>query len=117
MQEILTVGVSIHTFHPFLLCSPTPLFFNRHSFLGNMFIIQSSISTHQGDLLGGLFFLLIHFRTLCSLTSLFPSYLFPFVANDTHIIGPTSIVSQAFHHFSSQLNLVSLVIQPYKCVV
>jgi hypothetical protein len=94
-----------------------PLLFNHHSLLNNLFIIQSSSGTHQRDLLGGPLFILTHFRALCSLTSLFPSCLFPSITNDTHIIGPTSIVFQAFDHFSSQLDLVSLVVQPYKCVV
>jgi len=47
----------------------------------------------------------------------FPFCLFPFVINDTHIIGPTSIVYPVFHHFSSQSGLVGLVIQLCICVV
>jgi hypothetical protein len=78
-----------------------PFLFSHHFIIGNLFIIQSFIGTRQGDLMGGPLFVLIHFHALCSSTSLFPSCLFPSVANDTHIIGPTLIVSQVFHHFSS----------------
>jgi hypothetical protein len=62
--------------------------------------------------MGGLLFALAHFYTFFNLVAIFPSYLFPFVIDDTHIIGPTSIVSRAFHHFSSQLDLVTLQSNP-----
>jgi len=67
--------------------------------------------------LGGPFFSLAHFYTFHTLITLFPSCLFPFVTYDIHIIGPTLIVSQVFHHYFFELDLVSLAIQPYKCVV
>jgi hypothetical protein len=43
--------------------------------------------------MGGLLFALAHFYTFFNLVAIFPSYLFPFVIDDTHIIGSTSIVS------------------------
>ncbi len=43
-----------------------------------------------------------------SSTSLFLFCFFPFFANDTHIIGPVSVLSQVFHHFSSQIDCVLL---------
>jgi hypothetical protein len=43
--------------------------------------------------------ILTHFRVLRSITSHFPSCLFPSIANDTHIIGPPLIVSFAYEHF------------------
>jgi hypothetical protein len=64
-----------------------------------------------------LFFALIHFHAFRNLVTHFPSYLFPSIIDDTHIIGLVLVVSQAFHHFFSQLDLVGLMVQPYKCVV
>ncbi len=93
--------VSTHTF-----C----LFFYHHSPQGDLFIIQSSIGTCQGDPLGRPLFALVHFYTLCSFARLFSSCLFPSIANDTHIIQSISIVFQAFHHLFSQLNFVSLMV-------
>jgi len=57
-----------------------------------MYVIQFSIGTCQKDILGGSFFALTHFHTFRSPASLFPSYLFISIANDTHIIGLVSIV-------------------------
>jgi hypothetical protein len=70
---------------------------------------------HQGEPLGGALFALVHFRALCSTTSRFPSSLFPFNADDTHIIGPPSIVSLAYEHFQTELRMISLSIQLQKC--
>jgi hypothetical protein len=66
---------------------------------------------HQGDPLGRALFALIQFRTLCSTTSHFPFCLFPFNANDTHIIGPPSIVSSTYEHFKIELRMINLSIQ------
>jgi hypothetical protein len=46
------------------------------------------MGTRQGDLLGGALFTLTHFRALHSTTNHFPSYIFPSITNDIHIIGP-----------------------------
>jgi hypothetical protein len=75
-----------------------------------LFAIQSSIRTCQGDPLDGLLFALTHFHAFHNLVMHFPSYLFPSIIDDTHIIGLVLVVSWAFHHFSSQLDLVGLVI-------
>jgi hypothetical protein len=58
---------------------------------------------HQGDPWGGALFTLTHFEALCSITSCFPSCVFPSIVNNTHIIGPPSIVSSAYEHFQSKL--------------
>jgi hypothetical protein len=61
------------------------------------------------------FFAPAHFHTFHNLVGLFSSSLFPSIIDDTHIIGHVSIVSQVFHHYSSQLDLIGLAIQPHKC--
>jgi hypothetical protein len=73
------------------------------------------MGTHQNDPMGGALFTLTHFRALRS-TSHFPSYLFSSIANDTHIIGSPSIMSSTYEHFQIELHVISLFIQPYKCV-
>ncbi len=65
---------------------------------------------------GGALFLLAHFRTLCSTISHFPSCLFPSIADDIHMISPLSIVSCTYEHFQIEFHVMSLCIQPYKCV-
>jgi hypothetical protein len=51
------------------------------------------------DPLGGLLFTLVHFRTFHSLVGLLLYCLFPFVVDDTHIIGLVLIVFQVFSSF------------------
>jgi hypothetical protein len=62
-------------------------------------MIPFAMGTHQGDPLGGALFALTHFRALSSIVSCFPSYLFSSIVDDTHIIGPPSIVSFEYEHF------------------
>jgi hypothetical protein len=57
------------------------------------------MGTCQGDPLGRALFVLAHFRVLYSTTNHFPSCLFPSNANNTHIIGPSLIVSSGYEHF------------------
>jgi hypothetical protein len=66
----------------------SPLFHNHRNHEGNVTIIPSTMGTHQGDPLGGALFALTHFRALCSIVSHFLFYLFSFITNDKHIIGP-----------------------------
>jgi hypothetical protein len=73
------------------------------------------MGTHQGDSLGWALFVLAHFRALHSVFNHFPSYLFPSIADDTHIIGPFSIVSFAYEHFQTELHAIGLSNQPHKC--
>jgi hypothetical protein len=65
--------------------------------------------------LGGALFALIHFKTPHYIANRFPSYLFPFIVDDSHIIGP-SIVSFAYEHFQTKFHGISLSMQPIKCV-
>jgi hypothetical protein len=57
---------------------------------------------HQGDPLGWALFALTHFKALCSIVNHFPSCLFPFNVNDTHIIGPPQLYH--WHMNTSKLN-------------
>jgi hypothetical protein len=69
--------------------------------LGNLSIIQSSISTCHGDPLGGFLFTLVHFCVFHNSTDHIPSCLFPSIVNDTHIIKCALVVFKVFHHFTS----------------
>jgi hypothetical protein len=66
--------------------------------------------------LGGLLFTPTHFQAFCNLVGFSPSSLSPSIIDDTHIIGHVLVVSQIFHHFSSELNLIGLAVQLCKCV-
>jgi hypothetical protein len=48
---------------------------------------------------GGALSVLAHFKALCCIASHFPFCLFPFIIDDTHIIGPPLIVSSTYEHF------------------
>jgi hypothetical protein len=73
-------------------------------------VIPSTIETHQGDILIRVLFFLGHFRTLCSIVNRFPSYLFPSIEDDTHIVGLFPIVSFAYEHFQFELIKIGLSI-------
>jgi hypothetical protein len=68
------------------------------------------------DPLGGALFILAHFKALCFITSHFPSYLFPSITNDIHIICPPLIASFAYEHFETKFCAICLFIQLQKCV-
>jgi hypothetical protein len=44
---------------------------------------------------------LVHFHVLCGFLNIFPSYLFPSLVNDTHILGLAHVITLAFDHFVS----------------
>jgi hypothetical protein len=52
---------------------------------------------------GGALFVLAHFRALRSITSHFPSCLFPSIIDDAHIIGLPLVVSFAYEHLRPNL--------------
>jgi hypothetical protein len=74
-------------------------------------IIPFTMGTHQDDPLGGTLFVLAHFRALHSTTNHFPSFLFPFIADDIHIISLPSIISSAYEHFQTEFCAIGLSIQ------
>ncbi len=71
-------------------------------------IIESFSSMKQGDPLRGLLFALAHYQTLLETIVQAPNYIFPSLANDTHIVGPMNEITHAFDHLSTQLALVGL---------
>jgi hypothetical protein len=118
-QELHVVCGNIIQFIRFVCAfyaSESPLFYNHHNREGNIIIIPSITRTQQGGPLGRALFILAHFRALCSIANRFPSYVFPPIIDDTHIIGPPSIVSSPYEHFQSKLCAIDLSIQPRKCV-
>jgi len=76
------------------------LFYNHYSCEGNVIIIPFSMGTCQVDPLKRALFTLAHFNAPCSIINHFPSYIFPSIENDIHIIGPPSITSWCvYEHF------------------
>jgi hypothetical protein len=59
----------------------------------------------------GALFTLAHFRALRFIANHFPYCLFPYIADDTHIIGPPSIVTSTYEHFQTVLCVIGLFIQ------
>jgi hypothetical protein len=44
-----------------------------------------------------------------------PIWVFPSLADDTHIVGPMNEIIRAFDHLSTQLALVGLKVKVLKC--
>ncbi len=61
-------------------------------------IIESSSSMRQREPLGGPLFALAHYQALLKTITQAPNYVFPFLASDTHIVGPMNEVVFAFDH-------------------
>jgi hypothetical protein len=74
------------------------------------------MGTHQRWSFGGTLFDLAHFRALHSIINHFPSYLFPSIIDDIHIIGPPFIVSFTYEHFQTEFHVIGFFIQLQKCV-
>jgi hypothetical protein len=110
--DIIQLLPFVHAFYAFEF----PLFYSHHNCDGNVMVIPFAIKTYQCDPLGGALFTLIRFKALCSTTIHFPFYLFPSTTNNTHIIGPLSIVSFAYEHFHTELHAIGPSIQPKKCI-
>jgi len=87
------------------------LFYTHCNHENNLIIIPSVMRTRQGDPLGAALFALTHFKALRSLNH-FPSFIFPSITNDIHIIGPLSIISFTYKHFQTKLHAIGLFIHP-----
>jgi len=119
-QELRVVGGNIIQFIPFVhafYAFECPLFYNHNNHESNIIVIPSIMGIRQGGPLGRALFVLAHFRALCSIANRFPSYVFPSIVDDTHIINPPSIVSSPYEHFQTELYAIDLSIQPQKCVM
>jgi len=89
-QEVCATSGDIIQLIPFVLtlyAFESPLFYNHRNRDGNVIIIPSAMGIHQGDPLGRALFVLAHLKALHSINNHFPSYLFPSITDDTHIIG------------------------------
>ncbi|KAL2610702.1 hypothetical protein R1flu_029275 [Riccia fluitans] len=76
---------------------------------------EALFCTRQGDPLGGTLFALAHLCALRTVASKHPLYLFPSLADDTHIVGFLEAVVPAFHTLEGHLLAVGLTVQPTKC--
>jgi hypothetical protein len=88
----------------------------HHNRESDVTVIPFTMGTHQGDPFRRALFTLTHFRALHFIANDFPSYLFPSIVNDTHIICFFSIVSFAYEYFQTKFHAVGFSIQPHKCV-
>ncbi len=89
----------------------SPLFYNHLNHENDVTIIPFAMGIRQSDPFGGMgLFILAYFRALHSIANHFPYFLFSSVANDTHIIGPPSIVSSIYKHFQTKFHAIGLSI-------
>jgi hypothetical protein len=101
----------------------TKLFYGVHYFLyyqhgqhvEGVTIIESSSNTKQGDPLGGPLFVLAHYQTFLKTITWAPSWVFPSLTNDNHIMGPMNEITHTFYHLSTQLTLIGLRVKVSKC--
>jgi len=90
-QELRVVGGDIMQLIPFVYAFyafKSPLFYSHYSHDGDVMVIPSTMGIHQTNILRRALFTLTHLRVLHFTIGRFPSYLFPSIANDTHIINP-----------------------------
>jgi hypothetical protein len=100
--------------------SPLPSCFMVFIFLfsismGDMLKGSPFLNTKQGDLLGGRLFTLAHYRAFLGTIRQARNYVFPSLANDTHIVGSMNEITHAFEHLSTQLTLLGLKVKVSKC--
>jgi hypothetical protein len=118
-QELHVIGGDIIQPIPFVCAFyalKSPLFYSHYNCESDVIVIPFAMEIRQGDFLGGTLFVLAHFTALHSTISHFPSFLFPSIVDDTHIIGPPSIVSFVYEHFQTKLRAIGLSIQLHKCI-
>jgi hypothetical protein len=74
-QELCIASEDIIQLIPFLCAFYTfksPLFYSQHNHEGDIMVILFAIGIHQSDPLGGVLFVLIHFKALHFTTNCFP---------------------------------------------
>ncbi len=67
--------------------------------------IESSLSTRQGDPLGGPLFSFAHYQSFLKTIARAPIYVFP------SIMGPMSEIAHAFDHLLTHLTLIGLKVK------
>jgi hypothetical protein len=102
----------VHFFYGFKV----PLFFNYHYSSRALSIIFSFMGICQGDPFVRVFFMLVHFHTLCCASWVSSLCLFPSLVDDTHIFDPTHVISLVSDHFVSHLASMGLIVQLCKCL-
>jgi len=60
-------------------------------------------------------FALAHYRALIKTIAQAPSYVFPSLVDDIHIMGPMNKITHTFDHLLTQLTLVGLRVKVLKC--
>jgi len=68
------------------------------------------MGTCKVDLIVKPLFALVHFHVLQTFFVVFPLCLFPLLVDDTHILGPISVLPLIYDHFASQLVSMGLAI-------
>jgi len=71
----------------------------------------------RGDLLGGVLFALVHLCILHPIATTHPTYVFPSLTNDTHIVGLASNMVPIFMWLQEKFVALGLLMQPTKCVI
>jgi hypothetical protein len=69
-------------------------------------IIESFSSMKEGDPLGGPLFILPHYQALLKTIMWAPSFIFPSLIDNIHIMGPMNEIIHIFYHLLTQLTLV-----------
>jgi hypothetical protein len=69
----------------------------------------------HGEPLGGPLFAMAHYWALLKTIVQAPNYVFPSLADNTHIMGLMSEVVPTFDHLLTQLTLVGLRVKVSKC--
>ncbi len=77
--------------------------------------IESSLGMRQCDPLRSPLFTLAHYQILLETIMQAPNYIFPSLANDTHIVGFMNEITHAFDHLLTQLALVGLRVKVLNC--
>jgi hypothetical protein len=92
-----------------------PFYYQHGQHVEGVTIIESTLSTRQGEPLGGLLFTLAHYRAFLENIVQAPNSVFPSLTDETHIMGPMNEISCAFDHLSTQLTQVGLRVKVLKC--
>jgi hypothetical protein len=93
----------VHAFYAF----ESFMLYNHHNYENNVTIIPFAMGELRRSLGRG---------TICFIVHHSSSYLFPSIIDNIHIIGRLSIVSFTYEHFQTEFHVISLSIQPHKCV-
>jgi hypothetical protein len=92
-----------------------PLYYQHRWHVEGVTMIESSLITRQGDPLGAPLHILAHYQIVLKTITRAPTYVFPYLAYDTHIVGPMNEISRAFDHLSTQLAQLGLRVKVSKC--